>query len=127
MMTHHNGHRTGCRLAGATVLFLCSVPVVCRGDTIYALQAGAVCRDSSGAVFQPRVSPPATPFPAEKTPLGMIMASSKINGKDCYFYMSEVGLTSPQDLGADACPDAAIAGDRSTLVGTRSIGRSNCR
>jgi hypothetical protein len=126
-MTRHGGHRTGCRVAGAAVLFLCSVPVFCRGDTIYSLQPGAVCRDSSGAVLQPHVSPPAAPFAAEKTPLGMIVASTKINGKDCYFYVSEVGLTSPQGLGADACPDAAIAGDRSSLVGTRSIGRSNCR
>jgi len=126
-MTRHDDHRTGSRLAGAAVLFLCSAPVVCWGDTIYSLKSGAICRDSSGAVLQPHASPPATPFPADKTPLGMIVASAKINGEDCYLYVSEVGLAPPQGLGADACPDAAIAGDRLTVAGTRSIGRGNCR
>jgi hypothetical protein len=125
-MTYQGGRRTG-YLAGIIALFLCSVPDVCRGETVYSLLAGSFCRDSNGTVLQPRVPPPATPFSADKTPLGMIVAATKINGKDCYFYLLEVGLTPPQGLGADACPDAVVGSDRSALVGTRGIGRSNCR
>ena len=91
--------------AGQAAAFLVAVALAspARSDTIYSLSDGASCRDKSGAVQTPRLAPqPAVA--AEMTPLGMIQVTGGVNNRDCYFYMSEVGLEPPTAEPA-SCPD----------------------
>ncbi len=111
--------------AGEAAAFLVGVVALVspvRSDTIYSLNDGASCRDKSGAVQTPRAAPqPAVA--AEMTPMGMIQVTGGVNNRDCYFYMSEVGLE-PTTAGPASCPTAAVGQKSMRIAGTRDIGQS---
>jgi hypothetical protein len=124
------GSRKVCSaVAGLAIVLVCGVSV-CRADMIYTLKANATCRSSDGKALQPPVTP-SLPLAADPASFGMMRATKKINGADCYFFMSEVGLTPPGGLGVVACPDAAVGHENTKLSGTRGIGgatgASNCQ
>jgi hypothetical protein len=105
--------------AGQAAAFLVAVALAspARSDTIYSLSDGASCRDRSGAVQTPRSAPQAA-VAAEMTPLGMIQVTGGVNNRDCYFYMSEVGLEPPTAEPA-SCPTAAVGQKSMRIAGTR--------
>ena len=108
--------------AGRAAAFLVSVVALAspvRSDTIYSLSDGAACRDKSGAVQTPR-SAPQPAVAAEMTPFGMIQVTGKVNDRDCYFFMSEVGLEPPTAEPA-SCPTAAVGQKKIRIAGTRGI------
>jgi hypothetical protein len=93
------------------------------GDTIYTLDDGAECRDKDGIIVG---GSPILPIAVDKTTFGLVKISGTVNGKDCFFYLSEVGLTPSKDrTESTSCPDATIGRDRSVVVGTRG-GSRNC-
>ena len=57
------------------------------------------------------------------TPLGMIQVTGGVNNRDCYFYMSEVGLEPPTAEPA-SCPTAAVGQKSIRIAGTRGMGES---
>lgn len=108
----------------AAAFFVGAVALVSpvRSDTIYSLNDGAACRDKSGAVQ----SPPSAPQPAvaaEMTPLGMIRVTGGVNNRDCYFFMSEVGLE-PPTAGPAPCPTAVVGQKTIRVAGTRGLDES---
>ena len=112
--------------AGQAAAFLVGVVALVspvRSDTIYSLSDGASCRDKSGAVQTPR-SAPQPAVAAEMTPLGMIQVTGGVNNRDCYFYMSEVGLEPPTGEPA-SCPTAAVGQKSMRIAGTRGM-RESC-
>jgi hypothetical protein len=119
-MFDRSSRQIGCAVAGLAILLVCGVSV-CRADMIYTLKSDATCRDSDGKVVQPHISP-SLPLAADQASFGMMKATKKINGNDCYFFMSEVGLTPPGSLGPGGCPDVAIGNTNTKLSGTRGVG-----
>jgi len=105
--------------AAALLIGVVALASPARSDTIYSLNDGAACRDKSGAVQTPRAAPqPAVA--AEMTPFGMIQVTGGVNNRDCYFFMSEVGLE-PPTAGPASCPAAAVGQKKMHIAGTRGL------